>query len=245
MTIDELARRSGVTSRNIRAYQERGLLPPPKLVGRVGYYGPGHLARLEHINQLADRGFSLAAIRELFKAWEHGYGLDQVLGFEQALAAPWDTESGDRLTMKDIELRFGKDLGQRERAVRLGLLVPDGDGFRVPSPRLLDAGMELIAAGVPLDKVLDEAEKLRADLDRIAARFINLFLDHIWARFEEAGRPPEELPRIVETLTRIRPIAHMAIGPLLSQAMAAKTAEVSARTFADVPDHLKTAEAAE
>lgn len=243
MTIDELARRSGVTSRNIRAYQERGLLPPPKLVGRVGHYGPGHLARLEHINQLSDRGFSLASIRELFRAWEHGYGLEQILGFEQALAAPWDSEGSTRLTLKEIEERFGSDLGQRERAERLGILVPDGDGYRVPSPRLLDAGMELIAAGVPLDKVLDEAERLRADLDRVAVRFINLYLEHVWAPFEAAGRPPEQLPHIIDSLTRLRPIANMAVGPLLSQSMAAKTAEVTARTLADAPDHRRTAEA--
>jgi DNA-binding transcriptional MerR regulator len=246
MTIDELARRSGVTSRNIRAYQERGLLPPPKLVGRVGHYGPGHLARLEHINQLSDRGFSLASIRELFRAWEHGYGLEQILGFEQALAAPWDSEGSIRLTLKDFEERFGLDVTQRERAERLGILVPDGDdGYRVPSPRLLDAGTELIAVGVPLDKVLDEAERLRADLDRVAIRFINLYLEHVWAPFEAAGRPPEQLPHIIDSLNRLRPIANMAVGPLLSQSMAAKTAEVSARTLADAPDHRRTAEGAD
>lgn len=245
MTIDELARRSGVTSRNIRAYQERGLLPPPKLVGRVGHYSPGHLARLEHINQLSDRGFSLASIRELFRAWEHGYGLEQILGFEQALAAPWDSEGSIRLTLKEIEERFGSDITQRERAVQLGILVADGDGYRVPSPRLLDAGMELIAVGVPLDKVLDEAERLRADLDRIAVRFITLYLEHVWAPFEAAGRPPEQLPQIIDSLTRLRPIANMAVGPLLSQSMAAKTAEVTARTLADAPDHPLAAEGAD
>ncbi|MDT7598572.1 MAG: hypothetical protein QOK26_649, partial [Pseudonocardiales bacterium] len=36
--IDELARFAGTTSRNVRAYQERGLLPPPRKEGRVGIY---------------------------------------------------------------------------------------------------------------------------------------------------------------------------------------------------------------
>jgi hypothetical protein len=138
--------------------------------------------------------------------------------------------------MAEIEARFGPDVAQRDRAVRLGILVPDGDAFRVPSPRLLDAGMELIAAGVPLDRVMDEAEQLRADLDRIAVRFVSLYLDYIWAPFEAAGRPPEQLPHIIESLTRLRPIANMAVGPMLSQAMAAKTAEISAQTLADAPE---------
>lgn len=235
MTIDELARRSGTTSRNIRAYQERGLVPPPTVIGRVGYYGDGHLARLKHIAELSDRGFSLASIRELFRAWEQGYGLDEVLGFEEALAAPWDNEGSVRLSLADITAQFGDDPSARDRAVKLGLLVPDGEAFRVPSPRLLEAGMELIAAGVPLERVLDEAARLRADLERIAGRFVAMYVEFVWAPFEEAGRPASELPRITEVLKRIRPIGQMAVGPLLAQAMEAKVAEVTAQTFADPP----------
>ncbi len=50
-TIDELAYAAGVTSRSIRLYQDRGLLRGPRLRGRVGLYGEGHLARLRLIGQ--------------------------------------------------------------------------------------------------------------------------------------------------------------------------------------------------
>ncbi len=40
LTIDELARETGMTVRNIRAHQSRGLLPPPEVRARTGYYGP-------------------------------------------------------------------------------------------------------------------------------------------------------------------------------------------------------------
>jgi hypothetical protein len=56
LTIDQLAREAGTTVRNVRAYQERGLLPPPDREGRVGVYGEGHLARLRLIASLAERG---------------------------------------------------------------------------------------------------------------------------------------------------------------------------------------------
>src|SRR5918996_729506 len=46
LTIDELAARGGMTVRNVRAYASRGLLPPPRLVGRTGYYGRDHVDRL-------------------------------------------------------------------------------------------------------------------------------------------------------------------------------------------------------
>ena len=46
MTIRELAKRTGMTIRNIRAHQTRGLLPPPEVQGRTGYYNEDHIARI-------------------------------------------------------------------------------------------------------------------------------------------------------------------------------------------------------
>ena len=80
MTIDELAHRAGTTSRNIRALQTKGILRPPKLVGRTGSYGEDHLQRLLAVIRLQARGFGLAGIRELLDAWETGATLDEVLG---------------------------------------------------------------------------------------------------------------------------------------------------------------------
>jgi len=45
-TIDELAREAGSTVRNVRAYQDRNILPPPEKRGRTGIYTDVHLARL-------------------------------------------------------------------------------------------------------------------------------------------------------------------------------------------------------
>src|SRR5581483_8818908 len=62
LTIDQLAARTGISVRTIRFYAGKGLLPPPKLRGRLGLYGPDHLARLELISELTGLGFTLAAI---------------------------------------------------------------------------------------------------------------------------------------------------------------------------------------
>jgi DNA-binding transcriptional MerR regulator len=80
MNIDELARAAGATTRNVRALQTEGLLPGPSLVGRTGAYDEGHLLRLQAVLRLQARGFSRAAIRELFAAWEAGASLEDVLG---------------------------------------------------------------------------------------------------------------------------------------------------------------------
>ena len=49
MTVTELADAVGMTPRNIRAYQSRGLLFPPTISGRVALYSGAHVARLELI----------------------------------------------------------------------------------------------------------------------------------------------------------------------------------------------------
>jgi DNA-binding transcriptional MerR regulator len=81
-TLDELARLAGTTGRNVRAFQTQGLLPRPRLVGRRGFYGATHLARLRAILRLQDEGFSLGSIVVLFRALDDGLTLEQLLGVE-------------------------------------------------------------------------------------------------------------------------------------------------------------------
>ncbi|MFX8301261.1 MerR family transcriptional regulator, partial [Acinetobacter baumannii] len=54
-TIDELARAAETTVRNVRSYQDRGLIDPPERRGRVGIYTQAHLGRLKLINHLLAR----------------------------------------------------------------------------------------------------------------------------------------------------------------------------------------------
>jgi DNA-binding transcriptional MerR regulator len=82
--IDELARRSGVTARTIRAHQTAGLLPPPRVRGRTAYYGEEHARRLTAITRLQARGWSRAAIREALEAWDAGRSLGTLLGLPAA-----------------------------------------------------------------------------------------------------------------------------------------------------------------
>src|SRR4051795_4140254 len=67
MTIDELARRTGMTVRTLRAPQPRGLVPPPEVRGRTGYYGDAHVSRIELIQELQTDGFNLESIRKLLE----------------------------------------------------------------------------------------------------------------------------------------------------------------------------------
>src|SRR5579872_4663262 len=91
--IDDLARVAGTTVRNVRAYQDRGLLPPSRREGRVAFYSSAHVARLQIISQLLERGYTLSNIGELLAAWESGQNVGDLLGLEAALAAPWSDDT--------------------------------------------------------------------------------------------------------------------------------------------------------
>ena len=235
MTIDELARESGVTSRNIRAYQTRGLLPSPRMEGRVGYYEDGHLARLRYIASLQERGFSLAAIQCLLEAWDEGRNLNDVLGFEEALTEPWIDDEPERVSADRLIELFPEaavDPGLLDRSLALGLLVVVDNQFEAPSRILLRVGAELVAAGIPLAAVLDEYERLVVDADRIAGRFVTLFESNVWEPFVSAGMPPERLGKVTEALQRTRPTALQAMDAALAHAMERAVAASAARQVA-------------
>ncbi len=86
LTIDELAQRADTRTSTIRMYQSRGLLAPPEIRGRVGYYSAAHLSRLRLIARLQQRGFSLAAITDLLDGLTKGASLAAILGAEQELS---------------------------------------------------------------------------------------------------------------------------------------------------------------
>ncbi|MEA2717648.1 MAG: hypothetical protein QOI99_1965 [Actinomycetota bacterium] len=238
MTIDELARRAGTTTRNVRAHQTRGLLPPPRMAGRVGHYGSDHLVRLAYIDRLQQRGFSLAAIRELLEGWDEGRSLTEVLGFEEALTAPWSDEVPEHFSRSQLLEMFpaiADDPTLLDRAVAAGIVVPEGDAFVAPSPRLVRVGTDLVAWGVPLAVAIDQSVQLAADMGPIARRMVKMFETHVWEPFVAAGYPADRLPAVTAALQQVRPVTATAVLSVLARAMeqavAQSTAEQTARFF--------------
>jgi DNA-binding transcriptional MerR regulator len=228
--IDELARLAGTTVRNARAYQDRGLLPPPRRSGRVGMYSEAHLARLRLIANLLERGYTLANIGELIAAWEAGTDMAELLGPEAAIVAPWSAEEPTTMTANALAAMFGaadpaEVLPSITTAIELGLLEPSADGFVVKSPVLVRAGAELVAAGVPLEAAVRLAVELRGDLDAVAARFVDIVAAHI---FDPVGDPipAAEIPRLTEVVRRLRPLVSEAVEAELAVAMDRQVREV-------------------
>jgi len=92
LTIEELARRAGLSTRNVRAYRTAGLLPPPRLEGRTGRYGDEHLRRLTVVARLQRRGWSLAAIRDALAAQDAGRSLEELLDLSAEAGRDWVDE---------------------------------------------------------------------------------------------------------------------------------------------------------
>jgi DNA-binding transcriptional MerR regulator len=219
LTIEELASRTGMTVRNIRAHQSRGLLPAPEIRGRTGYYGHEHVTRLELISEMQADGFNLQAIKRLVDVSD-GSG-EELLGFKRALMAPFDQETPEFIDQGELNELWGPMDGKLlSKAQRLGLLRPLGEGrFEVPSPTLYRAGEELLASGVEPRTVLEIAERVVRRTEAISNDFIELFLTSIWKPFVDAGRPDEEWPRVREALERLRPLASEAVVATFQRAM--------------------------
>jgi len=206
LTIDELAHRTGMTVRNIRAHQSRGLLPPPEVRGRTGYYGSEHVARIELIRELQGEGFNLESIRRLLG--EQGSGAE-LLRFTRVLREPFEDEEPQIVEAAELAERWrSTDVKLLQRAERLGFLRPLGDGrYEELSPRLARAGEELAALGLPAELALDVVEKVRRHAEGVAKVFVRLFLEQVWKPFVDAGQPEERWPEVREALERLRPLA--------------------------------------
>jgi DNA-binding transcriptional MerR regulator len=244
MTVDEVAREAGTTTRNVRNYQTKGLLDPPTVVGRVGHYGRAHLSRLKLIARLQERGYSLAAIGDLIRAFEERQTVGEMLGLQRELAARVPEEQEQILSRSELVERFPMLDGNLElvaSVVDLELVVPlpperrgRPEQYRVPSPKLLEIGGELLDAGVPVEVALQELEHLRNDARRIAGRLVDMFTRHVWDPWVEAGHPVDAVPQMVERIRRLKPLPVAAMDSVLAHALDREIGRVVAHKLAEL-----------
>ena len=219
LTIDELARVTGMTVRNIRAHQSRGLLPPPEVRARTGYYGPEHVSRLSLIQDMQAEGFNLKAIERLITASGGG---EQLLDFGRAVLTAFSDEEPELITRAELDARIGgPDAKALRKAERLGVIRAIADGtYEVPSPTLLRAGTELIRMGVPAMHALAVAEQIQRNARAIAEAFARLFIsDLAGGNIDPERRTPEEWEQLGEALARLRPLATEAVAAGFQQEM--------------------------
>lgn len=241
-SVEELAHAANTTVRNIRAYQDRGLLPPPRLRGRKGLYSETHLSRLRLIANLLERGYSLTSIHDLLQAFENGIGLRDLLGLESAITSPWTDEEPEYITLAELHSLFGNAFTPEalQKAIDIDLLQPEGAHVRVRSMRTLRAGAQLVAVGIPLAELLNIVMMLRGNVERVADELVQLVATHVLDQFAASDASArEEFQKIADLIWRLRPLAEMAVHAELARAMEKAVTRFLAERMETILTHLE------
>ncbi len=206
--VDELADLAGTTVRNLRAFQDKGIIPPPDKRGRHAVYGKAHLYRLQLVLRLQGRGYSLNGIKELIDAAERGSDVRELIGLDSVITEPLGSGDSTPGTVTSAQLlrMFGYKRMPKallRQAVKLGFLTPEGERYRVGDILMLKAAADLVKNGIALADLLDMAKRLRENMDRMAD-------DVTWRLAKSIDNygsdipPPEDMPRISALIQLLR-----------------------------------------
>lgn len=234
LTIDQLATRTGMTVRNIRAHVTRGLLPPPHMQGRTAYYGSEHVARLELIAALQKQGFNLAAIQRL-TAGPAAPSPEDTVAFYRTVLGPWLTEAPEIHEERELAAQFGlvPDPDLIRRLQTLGLLEPlRGGRVRVLNPTIIRVGRELARMGFDTEQLIGVLEVLLAHSSAVSEAFVAMFLQTHWTAYVEAGMPADRLPELARVIQALQPLASQAVVAAFQQEMTQATARAFDRETA-------------
>lgn len=226
LTIEQLAARTGMTVRNIRAHVTRGLLPPPRLRGRTGYYGAEHVARLQLIAGLQQQGFNLASIRKLVTG-PAAPSAQETIAFYRTVLGPWLTEPPQVVGEAELAAGYGvlPDPELLARLHKLGVIEPVGADseepgeVRVLNPTLLRAGRELAGMGYSVEQLVGVLTVLLRHSRAVSDAFVAMFLEVHWRDYVESGMPPERLPELKAVIEALQPLAAQAVVAAFQQEM--------------------------
>lgn len=206
--INDLAEASGVSVRNIRVYQDRGLLPPPTIRGRTGWYTEDHLVRLNLISRMLERGYTFATISELLHAAHYGMKVEHVLRGTPPKGGRFRNFKR-AATITFTELR--KSLNASERSIalsqKLGLLVKDGAHYAVKNPEVLEGAEVLVKSGIDIDVLLDRFVRVQGDLEDAARSFVSIITDkYVNENLPDLGE--DTISKVADLIQTVRPMAH-------------------------------------
>ena len=213
LTVDELAQRVGMSVRNVRFYASRGLIPSPLRRGRVGFYGPDHVVRLELVRELRAHGFTLSAIEGYLERIPADAS-PQDVALHRTLLAPWMPDLPETVSRIELVKRCGRALSDSDISTLMALGVvakagpgdPDGS-YRV-APAMLGVGVEMLELGLPKKSVRAAHDVFTAHGRAIAEELTEIFRTQVWPLYRESGESPERIRELVE---RFKPITVQAL----------------------------------
>ena len=228
VTIDELATRVGMTVRNVRAYASRGLIPPPRLEGRTGYYGEPHIRRLQLVRELVERGYTLAAVEKAVLARPDATA-SHALDLLDVIDAPLRTEEEPEVMSVETLLALsGLDRDERliGRLVELGLAQrQEDDRLLVLQPTVVRAGTQAISIGLDPESVFDMLPVMSEHLRAIADLFVKDVRTQIWQPFAEKGMPDDQWDPMLRVISVLMPVASQAVLSVFRRELSESIAE--------------------
>lgn len=242
--IDDLARLAGTTTRNIRVYRDRGLLPPPLRVGRIALFNDTHLTRLRLITSMLDRGYNIAHVREMLSAWEEGKNLGDVLGLETAIVGTWTTEKPETVSLSEARRRIG-DARAFDRLVALQVIRVDGAQATITRPKLIEAFNEIHGYGVSFDKLIDLHEQIVPLVDQISELLVQAGAEHVADRVKPGQALPAEteIAELITMLVRFRTQAVASVTATLASSIESTIESLASRILADYLERAPEVEA--
>ncbi|MBC8292768.1 MAG: MerR family transcriptional regulator [Proteobacteria bacterium] len=194
-SVEELSRSCNLSVDTVRYYQGRGLLAPPRKLGRRAVYDQRHVDRLRIIRSMADKGLPLKVISTLLDP-EPGQRSDRAL---LAALEKHDEQAG--ISSTEMAARLGVPRSLLTSVEKTGLAEPqlDQSGAARYSRGDLEAAREalkLLDWGFPLHRLLALALKHDRAVRRMSDEAIDLFNSHVRKKnrgSQEAD--PEEVAR--------------------------------------------------
>ncbi len=222
--IDALAQAAGTTVRNVRAYQERGLLmAPTRREGRAAIYDESHLERLKIIDALLQRGFTTAHIADLITSWETGKDLAEVLGLQHAVTASWSPKTDAIDAPRELLETFlgSEDAARIDQLEELGLIRIDGDTVTFVQPQLLETFATLHTYGLQLGPLIELFVAINARATDIAQLMIRAAKTHITEQHGHGWLPDtdDDINELTAMLNNFRELGVSAVHATLANAL--------------------------
>jgi DNA-binding transcriptional MerR regulator len=214
--LDDLARISGVSSRNIRAYRERGLLDPPRRQGRSAFYDDYHLSQLKTINQLLRKGFNSAHIAEFFARMREGHDLAAILGVQQAILGSRD----DDTRAVAVALNLDPECDEAQRLLSCGLAELVDNSVSLTHPTMAEIVTRSTDQLSYVQMILRVVESTSGTIDELAAILVAALEEAVAARYGAGYVPrPDEKDDIAGLIEDYRDLGIAVVTHLLDKGL--------------------------
>jgi DNA-binding transcriptional MerR regulator len=208
--VEQLAATTDVSVDTVRYYQSRGLLPQPEREGRVAWYGPDHLERINQIRALQKKGLTLAAIRRVLTGELGAADADLAAAVAAARGDAEASEPTELLTLEEFAARSGVPASliqavERE-GIRLGHDVEGQERYGTSDIEMVRTALRLLEFGLPLPDLLGLARDADTAMRGLAERAVDLFDEHVRKPIRDtAGDDERAAQQMVEAFGELLP----------------------------------------